>query len=287
MEKRAHPEFPETPWGDAPQNKATVAWREKSAYGRARINKSLGLPVSESIYTQNKWDAIDQLVETVFLDYPEVPPLDRIKLVYWLGRAQAIGAETSAERDAGVVNAVSSTLIQLLTTAAWTGALNLTEDKELRYLVVEVGTVHSLPVSDHNRLGCVPAKWPPDGPIQAGNVQTDLLSFLQGHNYQAGQQIVPLDTWPRSIAADTLASFCVILRALANISDPETSTDRVDTRVLDHLTFFESLYDHSHIDSHLLRRIGSEEDWKILAGVTEETPSGTSSVPLPPHRRKL
>lgn len=278
--------FPRSPWNNEPVGAEAAAWRALSRDALEYVNQILDGTNNGFLNSKKQWAAVQSTADAIFRNEPLVLPDERAALLRWLGGATALCATGEPSRGGAqrIMDFVVGISMERWGVLAWWGTRQANLPDWASDLIKRVRKDVNVPPGPHSSWKKVPTGWTPDSGEGSPNAQTDMITFLYGYS----QQAKAAKASARGVivqVADIIADSCVAIRILG------TTTDRVDPVLLSYMKTFENLYDHSHMDSEVLRRAGSAADRKILLGTSQ---NGSSHTKTPPgsgaptaRRRKL
>lgn len=276
--------FPETPWPNSPRDQYAKDWRNRSSSSIRHIVEAIS-PKYAGLCADNinPRSAAGRMTDAIFQESARADPADRLALIAWLGGACGFVTEDVARpwQVRGSLGLVDRTLIDEWTMSLWREAPDKIRPvlENFPFEILEKGIQ---PVSSaHQRWGTIPAGWEPGTAHAQTNAQMDMVTFLSAFEQQTGRHFVPFEKPSAYTAQNRIAHCCVALRILSS------TTDLVDPLLLKHLNFFESLYDHQHIDMELLKLAGAAGDLKILTAAVSTVHEDTSGANRMPGGRKL
>lgn len=256
--------LPRTPWIGAPKDQRAEIWRKACTSAIGYIVEALWPTenMDMSSYSAVR-DAASDVIAALLKNDPSVDPADRSHLIGWLGRAEAViqGGIKRPWQAHRAIGSLNEDLIHRWTVAAWRDGDDLEPPCWAENLIEDLRR-RTGPCENPLGWGAVPAHWPADQAYDPANMQRDLLLFL----CEFGDQVrrAPSMSGDRPVdhkaMSETVGICCVALRIL------DSTTERVDQRVLPHLAVFEQRYTHSLVDEDILRLALAADERKILAG---------------------
>lgn len=263
-ERKIGGSFLRLPWKRGPLNSKAAEWRGQSEKGRQCVLDALGGKDSGYLRTQDQWESIDRLAETIFSDNRGVPARDVLDLIQWLGRVSARMKDGPSGNGIShrIIDLLNCTLLDRWVCAGWRCVPEKRRPEWTDVLIDGLLSMHGRPPSRQETWGPVPPRWVPGWAPHSPNAQTDLFAFLDG--YQKESTLMSGMNVAGKQRSGLIVNSCVALRSLSG------ATDLVDPRVVDCLEFFEPMYDHTYTDQELLRQAEAAGDRKILDAIGEK-----------------
>lgn len=274
--------FSFTPWAQPPRNQAARRWRKRCEPAVAHIFEAISPRGYTSTRSKtNPSTAADYMVDAIFEENPTANPADRLDLICWLGAACAIGGKADQPwLVRGSLSQAVGEMIERWAGAAWKQPTSQERVDWADVFIIRTCAGKKIVDGPHQKWGDIPAVWTPGVVHARTNAQTDLLMFLDSFEKQALKQAdVVTSLLPNTVENQRIAWGAMALRIFYG-----TMGEMADPRLLEPLTFFQSRYDHQHINGEILRMAGTAVDRRILRGVVTDADGTDADGTDPTHR---
>lgn len=252
-------EFPTIPWPETQVGQKDRIWRERSKDACAWINLTAGRKKENGIGT-GPTNAVNKMMYAIFDEFSVINSSDRRGLLRWLGRASALRHNISGAPPANTVrrtvDLAGVLLMQRWAAEAWSSLPDLDRPEWAAKLIRRI-CIDSQVTPSMQSYGWAPR---PGGDNPDLSAQADLQVFFQGYKEQTNKQDAS-DQKRTTSASKAIVEGCMALRLFAAV------TNRAYGTLAEDIEAFEMSYDHTLVDSELLRLIGSMVDRKRLDGI--------------------